>query len=412
MNITEDSPQNDNSTSRARRRKAKRQIISPLTPDEKTEYIESAGRRASPSFDFFLFSFASGAILSVGLIFDSPYILLLGILIVPVMTPIVGTSLGIVMGSGRYFWRSLGSLFIGGFLVLIINALAGFVSQLFNPTTLIQAEIYTKLEWAPFLAIGIGASLTTGWLIQEKRQTAIPSVVLAYAFYLPLASSGFGLGTGLTYLWTAGIVLFIIHLTWAILVGAATLALMGFRPYTLFGYSVGGAVALVGIILVIGFSGASAVVGADVALPSATFTSTPSITPTNTVTPTPPPPTSTATRTLVPTHTKTPTITITPSPTAVEGLVIAGDTGAVMRDEPQGRIIGTLFDGSVVVVLGQSQLDEFNRVWIFVRDLEHDIEGWILQALIVTATPDPAFAPPDTITPSFESPTSTKTPEA
>jgi len=91
--------------------------------------------------------------------------------------------------------------------------------------------------------------------------------------------------------------------------------------------------------------------------------------------------------------------------------VLAGDTGAVMRDEPQGRIVGTLFDGSVVIVLGQSDLDEFNRVWILVRDLEHDIEGWILQLLVVTATPSSPLAPPETSTPTFNSP-ATETPDS
>ena len=63
--------------SRARRRREQRKIISPLTPDEKTDYIEAVLKNASPSFDFFLFSLFTGAIIGLGFILDSPYVLLL-----------------------------------------------------------------------------------------------------------------------------------------------------------------------------------------------------------------------------------------------------------------------------------------------------------------------------------------------
>lgn len=412
MNMTEQEPQKEEEISRSRRRRANREIISPLTPDEKTEYIKSVGRKASPSFDFFLFSFSAGAVLGLGLLLDSPYILILGILLAPIMTPVVGTSLGIVMGSGNYFGRSLGSLMVGGLLVLIVNAVIGFTAQVWDNLPLLQAHLFSQLAWPPFVAIGIGAVLTTAWLVQDKRNPIVPSIAIAYGLYLPLAASGFGLGNGITYIWSAGLVLFLIHLSWAIILGTATLAIMGFRPYTLFGYSIGGVVALVGVILLIGLSGASAVVGAKIGLPTATKTLTPSTTPTATITSTPAPPTKTPTKTLTPTNTYTPTLTMTPSPTPVEALVKADERGVVMRSEPQGRIVGTLFNGSVVQVLGQTQLDEFNRVWVFVLDLENDIEGWILQELIVTATPSAPLipAPTETQTPKPQ-PTNSPTPD-
>ena len=100
--------------SRARRRRARRKIISPLTPDEKTSYIQDVLRKAAPSFDFFLFSLFSGTVIGLGYLFDSPYLLILGALLAPVMSPLIGTSLGIILGSTRYFFRSLGGFLVGG----------------------------------------------------------------------------------------------------------------------------------------------------------------------------------------------------------------------------------------------------------------------------------------------------------
>ena len=127
--------------STARRRRAKRRVIAPLTPDEKSDYIEAVLRKASPSFDFFVFSFLAGAIMGLGFILDAPFLLLLGALLSPLMSPVVGVSLGTVLSSARYFGRSIGGLLIGSFIVILTGALAGFASRLWQPLDLSQAQL-------------------------------------------------------------------------------------------------------------------------------------------------------------------------------------------------------------------------------------------------------------------------------
>ncbi|MEK6220773.1 MAG: DUF389 domain-containing protein, partial [Chloroflexota bacterium] len=386
MNISEEPTSENPKSSGARRRRAKRQVISPLTPDEKTTYIEEIALKAAPSFDFFLFSLISGIVLGIGFFFDSPYILFMGALAAPLMTPAVGISLGTVLGSGRHFGRSIGGLAVGSLLVLLSTALIGLISRAFAQDVFLQADRLTQLTWPPFLVIGAAAAFTAATVVKEKRNPALPSAALAYGLYVPLAAAGFGLGSATKFIWPAGIVIFLIHLAWGTIIGAITLARMGFRPYTLFGYSIGGVIALIGILLAIGFSGAGAVLGGKVALPTATATRLPTLTPTIPPTNTPAPPTDTPLPTETFTASPIPTQTLTPTATSVEALVQSRE-GAVMRDEPNGLIISTSFDDSLVEVLGISQLDEFNRTWEFVLALENDVEGWILRALIATATP-------------------------
>jgi uncharacterized membrane protein len=242
------SPQEE-TPSRARQRRARRKIIAPLTTDEKTDYIQTVLRKASPTFDFFLFSFLAGAILGVGFIIDNPYFLLLGTLLAPLMSPVIGISLGTVLGSARFFGRSLGGLLIGGFLVIVTSALAGFATRLWPPMELFQVHLHSQLTWPPFIALGVGAVVTSTTLVRERHHSGIPSILLAYGLYLPLTAAGFGLGSGTPHLWPDGLVLFTIHLAWATLLGAITLAIMGFRPYTLFGYSLGGVILLLMVTL-------------------------------------------------------------------------------------------------------------------------------------------------------------------
>ncbi|MEJ2759788.1 MAG: DUF389 domain-containing protein, partial [Anaerolineales bacterium] len=161
MNLTDPThPEEEENLSRARRRRARRKVFSPLTPDEKTSYVQEVMRKASPSFDFFLFSLFCGGVTGLGFILDSPAVILLGILLAPLMAPVVGISLGIILGSAAYFGRSLGGFVIGSLLVTLGSALAGVATRLWAPWQLNQVHLFTQLTWPPFVVIGIGAIAT------------------------------------------------------------------------------------------------------------------------------------------------------------------------------------------------------------------------------------------------------------
>jgi uncharacterized membrane protein len=412
MEIPENPSPEDELPSPARKRRQNRKVIAPLTPDEKTDYIEAVLRKASPNFDFFLFSLLAGTVISLGFLFDSPYVFLLGALLAPLMSPLVGISLGIILGSTKYFGRSLGGLLVGGVLVLLVGALAGFIARLTSPADLAQVSVFAQISWPAFVVIGFGAVLTSATLVREKHNPALPSVAIAYGLYVPLAASGFGLGSGIAHLWPDGLVVFVIHLAWAALVGAVTLAIMGFRPLTLFGYTIGGVVLLGAAILLIGFFGISAVIGGDFAQPTQTPTLAPTSTPTRAPTQTPIPPTATKTSTPTATRTPTRTPTISPTPTLVQAKVDVDSQfgGGILRDEPDGVVIAYLRIGALVELLGETQLDSGGRTWLYVYDLESGLNGWILQSILITATPV-VETPTATITTTATS-TSIPTPSA
>ena len=175
-------------------------------------------RKASPNFDFFLFSLLAGLVIGLGFILESPYVLLFGALLAPLMSPLVGISLGIILGSTKYFGRSLGGILVGGVLVLLIGALAGFAARLVNPTEFTQVSFFAQISWPAFVLIGFGAALTSATLVKEKYNPALPSIAIAYGLYVPLTASGYGLGSGIAHLWPDGLVVFTIHLAWAALV--------------------------------------------------------------------------------------------------------------------------------------------------------------------------------------------------
>jgi hypothetical protein len=389
MNLSqlEQTPDDPKKLPPARRRRAGR-LLAPLDADERADFLAELARRASPSFDFFLFSLFSGAIISLGLLLDSPAFLILGAVLAPVMGPAIGISFGTVVGSIRVFFRSLLGLVIGGGLVVLAGYLTGLIARAWLPLSLSQAHSHSQLVWTDFLVLAVGAILTSAGLSRSKSRPLLPSVALAYELYLPLAAAGFGLGSGVPHLWPDGLVVFAVHLAWGALLGALTLAILGFRPLTLFGYTLGGAVTLVGIIMLIGISGAGAVFGAQIALPTPIPSATPTITLTVTPTLTPVPPTTTSTLTRTPTSTITPTITSTLTPTPILALIQAEDgLGALIRAEPGGQIIGSLVNNTLMQILPETVETEAGT-WVHVIAPD-GTEGWMLQTLLQIATPAP-----------------------
>jgi hypothetical protein len=87
----------------ARRRRARR-LLAPLEVDERTIVLDQVRRRTSPSFDFFLFSVIAGIIFSLGLMLDSPVVLVLGAIFAPLMAPVIGLSLATVVGSYKFLY--------------------------------------------------------------------------------------------------------------------------------------------------------------------------------------------------------------------------------------------------------------------------------------------------------------------
>lgn len=371
----------------ARRRHAERSLFGPLDVDERSQVLEDLARRAAPNFDFFLYSLFSGAVIGLGLLLDSPYLLLLGALIAPLMAPAVGVALGTALGSSKHFVRSLGGLLLGSLLVMLAGWLAGLAAQTGSLGQAQQAHMYAQLQWPAMLVLAIAGSLTAATLIRGSRGSEVPSLLLAYGLYVPAAAAGFGLGSGLPFLWPDGLVLFAIHLAWATLCGAVTLSVIGFRPPKWFGYSFSAAILLLGVLLFIGFTGAGAAFGARLGLPtltaSPTLSSTPSLTPSRTATLTP-------SATASPSRTPTPSLTPSPTPTPILAIIsVEEGSGARLREEPGGLVITTLLNGTVVQLLPEPAQAAGGQLWLHIYIPDRDQFGWILQGLLATMTPRP-----------------------
>jgi hypothetical protein len=436
-----------------RRRRATRRSMFPTDAEGQAALIYDLSRRAYPSIELFVLSLACGAILGLGYFLDSQAVLLLGILAAPLMTPWVGFLLSILTGSPRFFFETFMALLISAVLVFLGGSLIGVIIRFIEPRTLDNVYTHSRL-WPPDLAVLIiGAITLVVSFIRSESKPILPSVLIAYMFYLPINAAGFGVGSGLPTIWPQAIYLFLTHFAFASIIGLITLFAFRFRT------SMGGVVfstvmllvfaALLVIFMMPGlplpnpFAQPTATLPASTAtleptlIPSltpsptiavtssptvtkttkpsatatkgtATITSTGSDTATKTITSTA---TTTSTATL--TETVTPTVatvatsipptlplTLTATPQLTTGTIKASEGGgANLRQTPNGKYLMTLDNGTAVEIY--PDFKTVNGVaWIHVAVTRNGqrVEGWLLESVVSYSTPAPNFNPSATPT--------------
>ena len=383
-------------SARARRRRALRRAHFPTDEAGRAELFAHLVRRAFPSYELFVFSFVAGAILGLGYLFNAQALLIFGILVAPLLTPWIGTTLSIVAGALRLFLQTVTALLISSLVIFLGGWLAGFASRHFQPLTFNEAFIHSRLWWPDLVALTIGAILITISFVRSEDRPYLPSALLAYELFLPLSAAGFGLGSGvgLGEIWPQGLFVFLIHLAWATFFGLMTLFFLRFYPTSTGGFAFTG-LALIALITTNGHLHAfgkwimmqiGRVCHArnlsplqltihSFAIPSSTsFAKDEQATaviavPVNTASRTPRP--SSTPATLPPTETSTSTVTAEPTP--ILAMIRASEGGgAFIREQPGGQVLITLGNGSTVTIIPNDLQDVNGVIWVHVFTTVND----------------------------------------
>jgi len=405
-------------SARARRRRAMRRAYFPLEEDARAALFQHLARRAFPSYELFVFSLVAGVILGVGFLFNAQALLIFGILVAPVLITWVGMSLALIAGSTRLFIQTLTALFISSLLIFGSGLLAGFASRAFpiSARNFTEAFTHTRL-WIPdLIVLGVAAIILTISFVRSEERPYLPSALLAYELILPICAAGFGLGSGVQGIWPQGALVFLIHFTTATLLAIFTLFFLRFYPITISGAIHAGAAIVGAIAIIVTFTGMGSWIKLQTGLAApepatATQALPPTLTQSILVTPSPviagvtavigvptqtpsTTPTATLKATLKPSASSTSTVTAEPTP--IIGLINASEGGgALIREKPGGKVVAILPNGSIVTIVPNDIQDVRGVIWVhvFAKINDQSIEGWIIQSVLVTATPIPNWQP-------------------
>ncbi len=380
---------------RSRRRQAHRKLVLPEGAD-RVALMDSLGRRATPSFEFFLFALLCGAVLGAGYLLDlkanSQAIFLLGLLLAPLLAPWVGMVLGITTGSWRFFFLMLGGMLVACGLVFLSSGLAGLAGRLWLPfpnSFQPQAYVRSHIWWLDLFIVVLGAALLVISFIRSEEKPILPSLMVAYGLFMPLSAAGFGWGIGDAGIWQNGIQVFLLHLALGIIIGGLVLLSLRFKPKKAGGYILPFMTGLLSLAAIVTFTGVVTTIRDGImvthkTVPTPTALIIPTITPTFSPKPT-------LTFTVTASETPIPTDTLQPTP-AYALILSSSGGGANVRTEPGGGVlIVTLINGTLVQVLPEIQTVR-SSTWVKVR-LMNNVQGWVLQTVLnaTDQTPIPTF---------------------
>lgn len=177
------------------------QYIKPLDRKRRKEIIENIRMAASPGFDYFFFVVLSGAIATLGLINDSPAVIIGAMVVAPLMSPILGVGLGSITADARLA-RDSASALIRGALISVILAALLTLSNIYLPfvpsLAEIPNEILSRTQPTPNdLIIALAGGLAAAYALSQPHLSAtLPGVAIATALMPPLSVIGIGIALG------------------------------------------------------------------------------------------------------------------------------------------------------------------------------------------------------------------------
>lgn len=204
-------------------------LFSSLTEKDKKDAIERIISESSPRHDFFLMTALAILMATFGLIIDSAPVVIGSMLIAPILFPVLGMSLGVVMANSNLIIRSFFTLIKS--LAVAIPA-STVVTLLFmslaTPGWEQNAEIISRLEpTVIYAAIAFIAGLAASFaMIKPQLSESLPGVAISVALIPPLGVTGIGLARLDWGMITNSFVLFLVNALMIIFASLITFSLM------------------------------------------------------------------------------------------------------------------------------------------------------------------------------------------
>jgi len=205
-----------------------RQYLPRLDIKDRTEAYTRIRRGARPDMDFYMLISLATIIAALGLILSSPAVVIGAMLVAPLMSPMVGTGLAVVLGDTRFIRLSLGAVGRGVVLSILVGAAAGLVSinQPATPELLARTQP-TLIDLAIALFSGLAGAYA---LSRSDAAGALPGVAIAAALVPPLATVGISLTAGRYEEAIGAMLLFTANFVAISSATALMFLMLGFRP--------------------------------------------------------------------------------------------------------------------------------------------------------------------------------------
>jgi uncharacterized hydrophobic protein (TIGR00271 family) len=193
-----------------------------LDREGRIKVVEQIQSNSQWNFDFILLIALAALIATMGLLDDSPAVIIGAMLVAPLMTPLLGLGLSIAQGNPRLARMTLKSASLGFLTAFVLAFAVGLLSRdFYEPTIEMESRDWPQiLDLVVALVSGLAAAYAYS---RPGLLAALPGVAIAAALVPPVATSGLAMSIGEYEVAIGALLLFAVNIV--AIVGAAGVAL-------------------------------------------------------------------------------------------------------------------------------------------------------------------------------------------
>ncbi len=207
----------------------KRSLVPQLDRDGRIEVVRRLQSSAEWDFDFLILIFLATLLAALGLVVDSPPVVIGAMLVAPLMSPMLGIGMSVVQGNRHMADKCLGTVGRGFLLAFATGCIVGIVRMLFASG--ITQEMSNRgapnvLDLAIAFVSGMVAAYAFG---RPHLLSVLPGIAIASSLVPPVAASGLSLIAFNFDVAIGAILLFLSNFVAIVLGSAFTLWVVGMR---------------------------------------------------------------------------------------------------------------------------------------------------------------------------------------
>ncbi len=197
-----------------------------LTKTQKEEAVHKLFEDSAPCYDFYLMLILSGMIITFGLLLNNIPVIIGGMMVAPILSPILSMSMGIIVSDFKLMKRSAQVIFNSVVLIVVIS----FFSSLLAVSRDLNQEIVSRaFPNFYYLLIAIFSGVAVSYaIVRPQMSETLPGVAVTVALIPPLASVGIALSLLEWNVVIGSLGLFVINLAGIIFASIIVFALLNF----------------------------------------------------------------------------------------------------------------------------------------------------------------------------------------
>lgn len=198
------------------------------TMEEKKDAVLRLMGDSSPTGGFYLMLVCATVIVAVGLMIGNASIVIGGMLVSPLLAPVLSLALGMAMGDRQVMLRSVWIMCVTSVFVFVVSLLI----SLFMKFDSVNVEIVSRIEPSlAYLVVALFAGLAGSFsYMKPKLNVMLPGVAIAIAVLPPLSVSALGLTLGDMDIFVGAFSLYLVNLVGIVMASLVAFATFGFYP--------------------------------------------------------------------------------------------------------------------------------------------------------------------------------------